>query len=85
MKRRIYVFWKKDEKNIKRLEDELKHRPKVLNIPPLRTFIDHEARLIAKVNKKNRVIEIMKVDFQNSLAKDYNKHQLVINEYRKKE
>ena len=51
---------------------------------PLNTVIDHEARLTAEVNKKIRIIEIMKAQFQNSLAEDYNKHQLEINEYRKK-
>ena len=40
---------------------------------------------MAEVNKKNRVIEIMKAQFQNNLAEDYNKHQLEINEYREKE
>ena len=79
------VFRKKDEETIKRLEDEQKHRPEVLEIPPLRTVIIKEAIITAKVSKLNIIIEIMKGDFKNSLAEEYNKHQLKINEYRKKE
>ena len=78
------VVRKKDEETIKRPEDELKHRLEVLDIPPLRTVIGQEAILTAEVNKLNIIIEIMKADFQNNLAKDYNKHQFEINEYRKK-
>ena len=79
------VVRKKDEQTIERLKDELKHRPDVLDIPPLNTVITQEARLTAEVNKKNRIIEIMKAQFQNSLAEDYSQLQLEINEYRKKE
>ena len=79
------VFRKKDEETIKRLEDEQKHRPEVLEIPPLRTVIIKEAIITAKVSKLNIIIEIMKGDFKNGLAEEYNKHQLEINEYRKKE
>ena len=79
------VFQKKDEQTIKRLEDELKHRPEVLDIPPLNTVMGQEARLMAEVEKKNRLIERMKAQFENSLAESHNKHQLKINEYRKKE
>ena len=57
------VVRKKDEETIKRLEDELKHRPKVLDIPPLRTVIDQEAILTTEVSKLNKIIEIMKDDF----------------------
>ena len=60
---------KKDVQTIKRLEDELKHRPEVLDIPPLNIVIIKESRLIAEVDNKNRIIERMKVEFQNSLAK----------------
>ena len=70
------VFQKKDEETIKRLEDELKHRLEVLEIPPLRTVIGHEEILTTEVNKLNRIIEIMKGDFKNSLAEECNKHQL---------
>ena len=66
------VVRKKDEQTRERLKDELKHRLKVLDIPPLKTVITQEARLTAKINKKNRIIEIMKADFQNNLAEDYN-------------
>ena len=78
------VFQTKDEQTIKRLEDELKHRPKVLDIPPLKTVMGQEARLMVEVEKKNRLIERMKARFQNSLAENHNKHQIEINEYRKK-
>ena len=79
------VFQKKDEETIKRLEDELKHQPEVLDITPLRTVISQEAILTAEVSNLNRIIEIMKHDFKNNLLEEYNKHQLEINEYRKKE
>ena len=62
------VFRKKDEETIKRLEDELKHHPEVLHIPPLRIVINQEAILTSEVNMLNIVIEIMKADFQNNLA-----------------
>ena len=78
------VVRKKDEETIKRLEDEMKHWLEVLDIPPLRTVIGQEAILTSEVNKLKKIIEIIKVEFQNSLAEDYNKHQLEINEYRKK-
>jgi len=78
------VVRKKDEETIKRLEDELKHQLEVLGIPPIRIVIDQEAILTTEFNMLNIIIEIMKADFQNILAKDYNKHQLEINEYRKK-
>ena len=64
------VFRKKDEETIKRLEDELKHRPKVLDIPPLGTVIGQEAILTTEVSKLNRIIEIMKDDFKNSLVEE---------------
>ena len=67
------VFWNKDEETIKRLEDELKHRPEVLDIPPLRTVIGQEVILTTEVSKLNRIIEIMKDDFKRSLAEEYNK------------
>ncbi len=51
---------KKDEQTIKQLKDELKHRPKVFDVPPLRIVISQEAILTAKVNKANKIIEIMK-------------------------
>ena len=57
----------------------------MLDIPLLRTVIDQEAILTAEVSKLNKIIEIMKGDFKNSLVEEYNKHQLEINEYRKKE
>ena len=79
------VVRKKDEETIKRLEDELKHQLEVLDIPPLRAIIGHEAILTAKVSKLNRIIEIMKDDFKNNLVEEYNKHQLEINEYIRKE
>ena len=79
------VVRKKDEETIKRLEDELKHRSEVLDISPLRTVIGQEAILTTEFNKLNRIIEIMKVEFKKSFVEDYNKHQLEINEYRKKE
>ena len=75
----------KDEQTIKRLQDELKHRPEVLDIPPLETVMGQEATLMAEVEKKNRLIERMKAQFENILAEIHNKHQLEINEYRKKE
>ena len=75
------VFLKKDEETIKRLEDELKNRLEVLDIPPLRTVIGQEAMLTTEVSKLNKIIERMKDDFKNNLAKEYNKHQLEINEY----
>ena len=83
-KEEYMVVRKKDEKIIERVKDELKHRLEVLDIPPLNNFITKEERLMVEVNKKNIIIEIKKADFQNSLAEDYNKHQLEINEYRKK-
>ena len=83
-KEEYMVFRKKDEETIKRLEDELKHRLEVLDIPPLRNVINQEAILTTKVNKLNIIIEIMKDDFKNSLVEEYNKHQLEINEYIKK-
>lgn len=46
----------KDEQTIKRLQDELKHRPKVLDILLLNTIMGQEARLMAEVEKKNRLI-----------------------------
>ena len=79
------VVRKKDEKIIERVKDELKHRLEVLDIPSLNNLITKEARLMAEVNKKNIIIEIMKAQFQKILVEDYNKHQLEINEYRKKE
>ena len=78
------VVWKKYEETIKRLEGELKHLPEVLDIPPLRTVISQEAILTTEVNKLNKIIEIMKDDFKNSLVEEYNKHQLEINEYKKR-
>ena len=78
------VVRKKDEETINRLEDELKHQLEVLDIPPLRTFISQESILTTEVNNLNRIIEIMKVDFQNILVEDYKIHELEINEYRKK-
>ena len=84
-KEEYMVVRKKDEETIKRLEDEMKHRPEVLDIPPLRTVIGQEAILTTKVSKLNRIIEIMKDDFKNNLVEEYNKHQLEINEYIKKE
>ena len=60
---------KKDVQTIERLEDELKHRPEVLDIPPLNTVFTKESGLITKVDNKNRIIERMKFEFQNSLAK----------------
>ena len=57
--REEYMFFrKKDEETIKRLEDELKQRPEVLEIPPLRTVIIQEAILITEVSKLNIIIEI---------------------------
>ena len=79
------VFQKKDEETIKRLEDELKNQPEVLDITPLRIVIGQDATITIEVSKLNIIIEIIKGDFKNSLAKEYNKHQLEINEYRKKE
>jgi len=76
---------KKDEQTIKQLEYELKHRLKVFDIPPLRTVISQEAILMAEVNKKNKIIEIMKDQFRDSLVENYNKHQFEINEYKEKE
>ena len=55
-----------------------------MDIPPLKTVMGQEARLMAEVEKKNRLIERMKAQFQNNLAEDHSKHQLEINEYRKK-
>ena len=45
------VVRKKDEETIKRLEDELKHRPEVLDIPPVRNVIGQEAILTIEVSK----------------------------------
>ena len=42
----------KDEQTIKRLQDELKHRLVVLDIPPLETVMGQEATLMAEVEKK---------------------------------
>ena len=41
-------FCKKGEETIKTLKDELKKRPKVLDIPPLGTVVDQESRLWMK-------------------------------------
>ena len=82
-KEEYMVFLKKDEETIKILEDELKHRLEVLDIPPLRNVIGQEAILTAEVSKLNRIIEIMKDEFKNNVVEEYNKHQLEINEYRK--
>lgn len=75
---------KKDEQIIKQLKDELKHRLEVFDVPPLRTFICQEPILTAEVNKKNKIIEQMNYQFRGSLADNHNKHQLEINEYKKR-
>ena len=50
------VFRKKDEETIKRLEDELKHQPKFLYIPPLRIVINQEAIITTEVDKLKKII-----------------------------
>ena len=57
-----------------RHESSLQNREKAL-----------EARVMAEVEKKNRLIERMTAQFENSLVESHNKHELEINEYRKKE
>ena len=58
---------KKDEETIGILENELKNRPKFLNMPPLKTIFGKEAKLQQELKQKETFIIGLKVEFQRAL------------------
>ena len=72
---------KKDEETIGRLENELKNRPKVLNMPPLKTVFGKEAELQQELKQKETFIPGLKVEFQRALREMIIKQQNETAEY----
>ena len=57
----------KDEETIGILENELKNRPEVLNMPPLKTVFGKEAEIQQELKQKETFIVGLKVEFQRAL------------------
>ena len=72
---------KKDEETIGRLENELKKRPKVLNMPPLKTIFGQEAELQQELKQKETFIAGLKVDFVKKMREMIIKQQNETVEY----
>ena len=75
---------KNDEATIERLENELKNRPEVLNIPPLKSVFGKEAELHQELNQKETLITVFKAEFQNRIIEMTIKHQNEIAEYERR-
>ena len=72
---------KKDEETIGRLENELKNRREVLNMPPLKTVFGKEAKLQQELKQKETFITGLKVEFQRALREMIIKQQNETAEY----
>ena len=72
---------KKDEETKGRLENELKNRPEVLNMPPLKTVFGKEAELQLELKQKETFIASLKVEFQRALREMIIKQQNETAEY----
>ena len=72
---------KKNEETIGRLENELKNRPEVLNMPPLKTVFGKEAELQQELKQKETFIAGLKVEFQRALREMIIKQQNETAEY----
>ena len=64
-----------DETTKQRLEDELKKRPKFLNVPPLKTVVGMEAQLHRELKKKEELIEVLKDGFERNYKELYTKYK----------
>ena len=72
---------KKYEETRGRLENELKNRPEVLNMPPLKTVFGKEVELQQELKHKETFIVGLKFEFENTLREMINKQQNETAEY----
>ena len=64
-----------DEK-ISEIEEELRRRPKVLNIPPLENSNTSEAKTVKLLNEKDKFVKYLKAKIANkSKYEDQQKHE----------
>lgn len=64
----------KNEKIISRFQEELRSRLNILDIPLLETIITHEVELIKNLKEKDKLIENLKVEFENKLKDEQETH-----------
>ena len=74
---------KKDAETIQNLQNELKNRPEVLNVPPLNTVMGEEAKLHNELKKKEQLIDHLKDEFEHRCREKYIKLIVEIEEYKK--
>ena len=66
---------KKGEETIGILENEMKNKPEVLNLPPLKTVFGKEAEIRQELKQKETFIAGLKVEFENKMREMIIKQQ----------